>query len=390
MIRSSSICLSFLYNYLTTDGKDSSDTHDKKIKTMRSLTKTLEGYGGVLSKLSQILSLNNESSTVFSDCKPFSKEQTTVFFKKNCPKSIVNVDYNVFKSGSVGQVYRAIYKEKPVIFKVQYVGLQEQTIKDLEMLDMIGSYLYSFCDIKNAMVDINKKMQEELDYKLEASNQRMMYKLWKNSDIVEIPKIIKKLSGDKIICMRFIKGQSLSDFIQNSTQDEKNIFGMCVVRFVFESMYKYGILYSDIHYGNLIVKDNGTLCVLDFGCLNKIEKNMLDNFKRLYKSILEKNREYFYTIVEDMGIINKNISKESKDYIYEYFVIQYTPWISDEFEFTNEWLEISTNKKTELMNEWTLPKDLVYFNKIPYGGYHIFTKLKLKGRFKKIFEELMI
>ena len=392
MIRSSSICVSFLYNYLSSKDEikeSGDDIYEKKIKQIRCLSKTLENYGGVLSKISQILSLNDQNSTIFSDCKPFSKEKTTEYFLKHCPKNVKSVDYNVFKSGSVGQVYRATYKSKSIIFKVQYVGLAEQTVKDLEMLDMISSYLYTFCDIKNAMIDIKTKMYEELDYRLEANNQKKMYKIWKKSKCIEIPKIIDELSTDKIICMRFVKGKCIPDFLRNSSQDERNIFGNYIVMFIFESLYKHGILYSDVHYGNMLVTDNGGLCVLDFGCLHKIEDKLLNNLKKLHKSILDKNVENFYNIVEDMGIINKEISKESKDYIYEYFVIQYTPWISEEFEFTEEWLSMVSNKKTELVKEWILPKDMVYFNKIPYGAYHMFTKLNLKGKFKEFFEGIL-
>ena len=391
MLRSSSICVSFLYNYLTSDSEvkdENCKNFDKKCQKLRCLSKTLESYGGVLSKLSQILSLNDENSTVFSDCKPFSKEKTTRYFKKNCPKNIKNVDYNVYKSGSVGQIYKAIYNNKPVIFKVQYVGLAEQTIKDLKMLDMVTSYIYSFADMKNALVDIKTKMFEELDYKLEASNQRMMYNMWKNSDYIEIPKVIRKLSTDVILCMNYIDGKSLRDFIENSNQNERNKLGMCIVRFIFENIYKNGILYSDVHYGNLLVKSDCTLCVLDFGCLHKIEKDLLNNLIKLHKSILNNDKESFYNLVENMGIINKDISEKSKQYIYNYFSIQYTPWISEEFEFTDEWLDMATNKETDLMKEWILPKDMVYFNKIPYGAYHILTKLKLKGRFKDVFEEI--
>ena len=391
MIRSSSICVSFLYNYLMSESevKDSNgNTYDKKCQKLRCLSKTLESYGGVLSKLSQILSLNDENSTVFSDCKPFSKEKTTQFFLKNCPKSVKNVDYNVYKSGSVGQVYKATYKKKRIIFKVQYVGLAEQTIKDLKMLDTITSYIYSFSDMKNAMVDIKTKMYEELDYKLEADNQKMMYRLWKYSEYVEIPKVIFKLSSDMIICMRFIEGKCLREFIKDSTQNDRNLFGMCIVKFVFENIYRHGILYSDVHYGNLLVKPDNTLCVLDFGCLHNIGKTLLNNLRKLHKSILEEDKESFYNIVEDMGIINKSISEKSKQYIYDYFVIQYTPWISDEFEFTDEWLDMATDKETELMSEWTLPQDMVYFNKLPYGAYHIFTKLKLKGKFREVFDKI--
>lgn len=394
MLRSSSICASFLYNYLMSDS-DCKDENgqplDKSVQKLRCLTDTLESYGGVLSKLSQVLSLNDQNSTVFSDCKPFSKEKTIQYFKNfiecaNFPLQSVNFD--VYKSGSVGQVHKAMYKGRDMVFKVQYVGLAEQTRTDLNMLDTITSYLYYFADMKHAMIDIKTKMYEELDYKMEATNQKRMYRLYKDSDFIEIPKIISKLCTDTVLGMYFVKGRCLRDFIDDSTQDERNKFGMCAVKFVFENIYKHGILYSDVHYGNFLVKDDSTLCVLDFGCLHDINDTLLNHVRDLHRSIRIGDKDKFYQTVEDMGIIKKDISKASRKYIYDYFCIQYEPWTSEEFEFTEKWLDMATDKETNLMKEWTLPQDMVYFNKIPYGMYHILTKLKLKGRFREVFDAM--
>lgn len=394
MLRSSSICASFLYNYLMSDSEyndENGQPLNKKCQKLRCLSDTLESYGGVLSKLSQMLSLNDQNSTVFSDCKPFSKEKTIEYFKEFIKTSnfpIDFIDFNVYKSGSVGQVHKAVYKDQCIVFKVQYVGLAEQTKIDLAMLDRITSYLYYFADMKHAMVDIKTKMYEELDYKMEVENQQMMYALYKNHNSIEIPKIIPKLCTDTVIGMHFVKGKCLRDFIVHSTQKQRNKFGMCVVKFVFESIYKHSILYSDVHYGNLLVKDDSTLCVLDFGCLHQIGETLTNHLRELHKSIRYDDKEKFYTIVEEMGIIDKNISAPSKKYIYDYFCIQYTPWITEEFEFTEEWLDMATDKETELMKEWLLPQDMVYFNKIPYGMYHILTKLKLKGKFQEVFDKM--
>lgn len=391
MLRSSSICMSFVYNYLTSESETSDNMGDfgKKCQKLKCLAKTFGSYGGVLSKLSQILSLSNQNSEVFSDCKPFSKEKTIEYLKKHCPDSLKNVDYTVYKSGSVGQVHKATYKNKKVIVKVQYVGLKKQTISDLNILDKMISYIYYFADMKTVMVDIKTKMYEELDYKLEADSQKLIYKIYKNDPYIEIPKVIKKLSTDKMICMNYIEGMPLAEFIDNSTQVEKNMFGMCIIKFIFETLYKHNILYSDIHYGNMLVKPNNTLCVLDFGCIHKIEDKLISNMKNLHKSLINKDKETFYTLLEDIGIINKEISEKSKIYIYDYFIIQYTPWIEEEFEFTEEWVEMCSMKEVELMKEWILPQNMVYFNKIPYGSYHIFAKLKLKGRFRDIINAVL-
>jgi predicted unusual protein kinase regulating ubiquinone biosynthesis (AarF/ABC1/UbiB family) len=395
MLRSTSICTSFIYNYLVSiSEKDDKNTQilDKKCQKLKCLSDTLESRGGVLSKVSQVLSLNDHNNSVFSDCKPFSKKKTISYFKKFIENTdiqqITDVDFNVYKSGSVGQIHKSKYKGRDIIFKVQYHGLLEQTQTDLNLIDKITSYLYSFTDMKNATVDIKNKMYEELDYKLEAKNQQMMAEFYVNNDSIEIPVIIPELCTDKILGMYFVKGKSLCDFIKDSTQDEKNKLGMCMVNFIFENIYKRGIFYSDVHYGNFLIKSDSTLCVLDFGCLHKMNDELLHNMRKLHLSVRNKDKELFYSIIETLGIIKNDISPKSKSYIFDYFQIQYQPWTSEEFEFTDEWFEVAVAKDTELMKEWTLPPGMVYLNKIPYGAYHIFTKLKLKGRFLEVFDKM--
>jgi predicted unusual protein kinase regulating ubiquinone biosynthesis (AarF/ABC1/UbiB family) len=390
MLRSGSIISSFLYKYVTmpSSNKEEKIGLNDSVRKLRCLTSTLEGYGGVLAKLSQTLSLNDKDSSVFSECKPFSKEKTIDFFKEYSKILNIEIDYNVYKSGSVGQVHKAVYKGVNIIFKVQYVGLSEQTKIDLGIMDTITSCLFHFTDLKNAIADIRTKIKEELDYNLEAENQKKMFELYINDTDITIPQIIPELSSDKVLCMNFINGRSLENFISNSTQEERNKLSLCAIKFVFKNIYLNGILYSDLHYGNLLVMDDSTLCVLDFGCLHDINDELKINLVNLHKSIKNGNKDSFYKIVEDIGIIDKNISSASKDYIYEYFCIQYEPWISKEFEFTEEWLDISTDKNTELMKEWKLPKNMVYFNKIPYGFAHVLTKLKFKGNLSEVFDDI--
>jgi predicted unusual protein kinase regulating ubiquinone biosynthesis (AarF/ABC1/UbiB family) len=128
---------------------------------------------------------------------------------------------------------------------------------------------------------------------------------------------------------------------------------------------------------------------MDFGCLNFIEDDMLDNLKLIHKSILNDDVDSFYIAIENLGIINANISIESKNYAYEYFKFQYIPWTYNDFEFTEEWLQKSIYKDIDLMKEWNLPSNMVYFNKIPFGLFHILTKLKLKYDFTDFFKEIL-
>jgi predicted unusual protein kinase regulating ubiquinone biosynthesis (AarF/ABC1/UbiB family) len=189
--------------------------------------------------------------------------------------------------------------------------------------------------------------------------------------------------------MYFIQGENLNDFIQNSTQEERNNIGMLMVEFVFTNIYKHNILYSDIHYGNFLIQNKKTLYVMDFGCIHDIDDILLDNLTNLYKAILNDNKDMFYTVVEKMEIIDENIPSDSKEYMYEYFKSQYQPWLCDDFEFTSEWVKNNDYKNTDLMKYWNLPSNLVYFNKLPYGMYHILGKMNLKGNFLTFYKKLL-
>jgi hypothetical protein len=114
----------------------------------------------------------------------------------------------------------------------------------------------------------------------------------------------------------------------------------------------------------------------------------VNKLKQLYKTIKGDDKTDFIKIVTDLQIIKKDISEESTEYMFEYFKLQYEPWLNPSFHFTHKWLEHSVHKNPELMKDWDLPSNLVYLNKICYGLYHILTKLNVEYDFTDLFQEL--
>jgi predicted unusual protein kinase regulating ubiquinone biosynthesis (AarF/ABC1/UbiB family) len=399
MLRSGSICVSFLYNYLlTSENTAGNETLRAKHNKLKCLSDTFASYGGVLAKLSQILCLDNGKGEVFSECKPYCQEETIESFKEeveNNPEFFKNaiIDFNVFKSGSVGQVHKAIYKgdseDEEIIIKVQYVGLHEQFKNDIFILDNVAKYLFYFSDLSSAMTDIKTKLYDELNYNLEYENQKKVYDIWKDNKNICIPELIPEFCTDNLLAMRYIEAENLSSFIAESTQEQRNNIAMYIFEFIFSNFYKHGIFYSDIHYGNFLIKDKSILYVTDFGCINDISQDFLSKILTLHRAILHKNEDAFYEIVKDIGILKDDISTESKEYMYEYFKLQYIPWTEEDFEFTQEWTEKFMYKNPELMKEWILPNDCVYLNKIPFGLFHLLNKLKAKCNFKKFFDDIL-
>jgi tRNA A-37 threonylcarbamoyl transferase component Bud32 len=379
MLRACNICMDIVTKYLM--ATNVGDDLEAKSGNLKTLASVFSKYGGVLGKVAQTLSLENKDSDVFDESKPYASKQTNDYVLDVLSKSIefsdITILPDIYKNGSLGQVYKGIYEEKDIIIKVKYEGVDEQTRGDFQILDMLIKYL-GYQSSANAMIDIKERMLEELDYNIEALNQTEMRELYKDDENIVIPFILDKFTSGNTIVMEYMEGfQGFNDFIKNSNQDDRNVIGNLLLKFIFESIYKHGLYYSDNHYGNFLVKDSSKLCILDFGCLGRFDLIMIHKIQAIHRSLYLKNQEIFYETMEMIGVITTETSVESREYCYEFFTLQYQPLIEDNFVFSDEWVDRAGCKNTVLMKEWVLPKNFIYLHKIPYGLYHVLGKLKM-------------
>lgn len=399
MFRSGSICASLLYNYLTTsDSGDKQDAYHQNLLKVKVLGDTFSNYGGILSKISQMVNYTYgiHDSDVYSNCKPINTEKTIEFFENEILEfedELQSYDTTVFKSGSVGQVHRAVYKDgREIIFKVQYVGLSDIFQSDIFVLNSIAKYLFTDVNLNEGMADVKKQLFEELDYRIEAKNQLHLTKCWEGDAFIRIPKLIPDLCNEKILCMEFVSaGESLTDFLDSSSKEEITHIGNQIIRFMFTNLYKHQIIYTDVHYGNFIVENKSILHVLDFGSVNYIDDDIHKQLFILLKAVYDGDKEVFYQAIEDMGVTDSNtpLSDESLVYMWKYFNVILEPWVTrDSFEFGGEWVDKCGHRDVELMKDWILPANVVWLNKLCHGFTHVIGKMNFKGNYNSLFSEL--
>jgi predicted unusual protein kinase regulating ubiquinone biosynthesis (AarF/ABC1/UbiB family) len=363
------------------------------------LAETFADYGGVLSKISQMVNYayGIHDSEVYSQCKPINEKKTKEFLESELLEfddELISYETEVFKSGSVGQVHRAVFKDgRDIVIKVQYVGLKQIFDSDLFVLDSIVKFLFTDALINDAIGDIKRQLYEELDYRIEARNQTLLRDFWKDNDHIKIPKVIPELCNEKLLSMEYIPdAESLSEFLDSASKPEIKIIGDLIIRFMFENLFKYQLIYTDVHYGNFLIKDKRILYVLDFGSVNYVDDAIFQYLPTLLRSVYLQEKELFYGTMEKLGVITKErpLSEESKDYMWNYFQLQFCPWITEdeEFEFCEGWVDKCGSRNVSLMDEWVLPSNMIWLNKFCHGFTHIIGKMNFKGNYIKMFQDL--
>src|SRR3954468_3847303 len=207
-------------------------------------------------------------------------------------KKVIEGEYgekleNVFESfdpvpiaaASIGQVYRAHLEDgRAVVVKVQYPGVATAVRADMQNLTVIMRLMRRVApglDTKAIATEIRERIEEELDYELEASNQRRLARIYRDHPFIVVPEVVTDLSREKVVVMDYVEGRGFEEMKQLD-QDERDRIAEIVFRFYFGCMYRHHQFSGDPHPGNCLLLDDGRMAFLDFGLFKRIPARIAD------------------------------------------------------------------------------------------------------------------
>ncbi len=176
-------------------------------------------------------------------------------------------------AASIGQVYKAKLDDgRDVAVKVQYPGVAQAVRSDMQNLGMILRLMKRVApglDPKAMGDEIRSRIDEELDYELEAQNQRTLARIYRGHPFIVVPGVVTALSHEKVIVTEFVIGRGFEE-IKQLPQEERDRLGEIVFRFYFGCMYRHHQFSGDPHPGNSLLLDDGRMAFLDFGLFKRI------------------------------------------------------------------------------------------------------------------------
>jgi tRNA A-37 threonylcarbamoyl transferase component Bud32 len=169
-------------------------------------------------------------------------------------------------------VHRAITHDGvAVAVKVQYPGIETAIRADLDTFDasmLPAPMLYKNFDPKPFIDEIRTRISEELDYGMEAENQRLFADWYDGHPFIHVPKVIDALSTRRVLTTELATGARFSE-LETWSQEERNLAGETIFRFVFRSLYRLKAFNGDPHPGNYLFEPGGRVTFLDFGLVKR-------------------------------------------------------------------------------------------------------------------------
>ncbi len=182
-------------------------------------------------------------------------------------------DERAFAAASIGQVHRATTRDgEQVVVKVQYPGVAEAVETDLRnamLLIPLVKRLAPGLDVKALASELRERIAEELDYELEAQNQRRIGRLRRGHPFISVPAVNTELSTRRALVSEYIEGERFEG-VRRLGEARRDSYGEIVFRFYFGLLYRDRLALGDPHPGNYLLRGDGRVGFLDYGLVRHV------------------------------------------------------------------------------------------------------------------------
>lgn len=209
-------------------------------------------------------------------------------------------------AASIGQVYRAtLHDGRDVAVKVQYPGVAGAVRADLQNLEMIMRLLKRMTpgmDVKAIAEEIRERIGEELDYELEAQNQRSLARIYAGHPFIVVPNVVSDLSRERVLVSEFVQGVGFEE-LKRRPQAERDRLGEIVFRFFVGCLYRHRQFSGDPHPGNFLLLADGRVAFLDFGLFKRMEPEPVELELACQRAVVEGDAATLHRLLAASGFL---------------------------------------------------------------------------------------
>jgi predicted unusual protein kinase regulating ubiquinone biosynthesis (AarF/ABC1/UbiB family) len=301
-------------------------------------------------------------------------------------------------AASLGQVHHAVLPGgREVAAKLQYPDMASALEADLNQLRLVfavGQRFDPAIRTDEIHAEITTRLREELDYRREARHVTLYRHMLRDEPNVHVPDVVPELSTDRLLTMGWLAGRPLLDW-KGRSQEERDALAINMFRAWYVPFYFYGVIHGDPHLGNYSVRPDGSVNLMDFGCVRIFPPRFVRGSIELYRALMTDDQDRAVAAYEDWGFTG--LSREMIVVLNRWAAFLYGPLMDDRPRRLTEGVaegfgrEMAQNVFGELrrMGGVRPPREFVFMDRAAIGLGAVFIHLRASINWHRLFESLI-
>jgi predicted unusual protein kinase regulating ubiquinone biosynthesis (AarF/ABC1/UbiB family) len=183
-------------------------------------------------------------------------------------------------AASLGQVHRARVDGQDCVVKVLRPGVEDAVALDLDIsfrllfgLNILGPN-HHVRGLTNVVREFSVRVKAEMDFELEAENIARFQRVFSGERKVRAPRVHERFTRRRVLVMEHCYGTKidhLHDLFASGRLSFKQVMETLTGVYL-RMMMVDGFMHADPHPGNLLVQDDGTVVLLDWGAVLEVPR----------------------------------------------------------------------------------------------------------------------
>ena len=225
-------------------------------------------------------------------------------------------DEEPLAAASLGQVHRARFAGEEVIVKVLRPGVEELVATDIRIVQNLLFVIEQFIDhhtiraARAIIEEFSRVISEEMDFEHEAENIEKFAELFRDKESVIIPKVYRELTTTRVLVMQYFEGFRVTEVesvVRHNIDVQKVIENL--IEFYGDQLLIHGFFHADPHPGNLLIRPDARIVLLDYGMVLEITSEFREDLVRVAIAGIRRDIDELIRLFYKLDLLEPDVSQ---------------------------------------------------------------------------------
>ena len=320
----------------------------RHLRLVERIRMTLEKLGPTYIKFGQVMSTRPdivppemliELQKLQEGVPPFPSDDAVAELESELGRPVdqlfASFDRTPLAAGSLGQVHRARHfngtelavkirrptavrdVERDLLLMQEMAVLLDRNVAEAQVFDPVGLVNH-----------FARSIRREMNFAREARTMDEFRRLFRQDATLYVPQVFWELTTDAVVTMEFVDALHIDELSQLAgTKFVPSEIAANGARIFMKQIFEFGVFHGDPHPGNIRIRRDGTICLLDYGMVGVLDEKTREQLIDLLLAVSQQDVDTAVKLVLKIGEPFREVDRpllqiDMRDFVSNYYGVE--------------------------------------------------------------------